>query len=540
MPLTDKYLKYSPEITLEIFTLVYNKLIDLKWAPNEMRSIRTMWKEFDVFPFLCDLGYSGMKLFGTFSASRYNDTETTVQEILGYDPFVKDDFVLPKKWHVRVTKENYNVLNNWRVNIIKYSRDNFDVAYEIILQDGSGGSAKAHKGETEITFDQFKKYVLKEAIETSKETNPEYVECLENHDTQFTKGKIYKVINSEFNSIEVDLDDNGKPNSWHKKFFKPSTKEAFDAQKEKQLKQAVHCTTQEEWDFVTEKLGYKWSEYSKWSVHKNNTCINLKRLGFGTAGVAYKGYQILSFQEWCDLNGYKMEKEVKFKVGKWYKCKNHNYAIKYLREKAYDFSHVIVYSDIIDDNKNYKSYSEGKTGVGYTDGIGWYELKDLSEIQQYLPDDHPDKIKPAIKQTKNIQNEFKVGDWVKWRDGHIDTIKKHCDRFKDSWYLNEVYASCSEKVLKHATPEEINNHLISIGQIPADEPLNTGIEPNKSNTYQAISIQRDANPQCTFNFIKINGQEILKPKMILSIDDEELPMINIIKTNTIKQLLSDD
>ena len=29
-----------------------------------------------------------------------------------------------------------------------------------------------------------------------------------------------------------------------------------------------------------------------------------------------------------------------------------------------------------------------------------------------------------------------------------------------------------------------------------------------------------------------------KPKMILSTDDEELPMVNIIKTNTIKQLLN--
>ena len=28
---------------------------------------------------------------------------------------------------------------------------------------------------------------------------------------------------------------------------------------DKPLKQAVHCKTQEEWDFVTDKLGYKWT-----------------------------------------------------------------------------------------------------------------------------------------------------------------------------------------------------------------------------------------------------------------------------------------
>ena len=71
------------------------------------------------------------------------------------------------------------------------------------------------------------------------------------------------------------------------------------------------------WDFVTEKLGYKWSKLSKWNTYKDNTCINLNKLGFGTADVAYKGHQILSFQEWCDLNGYKMRNEVKFEVGAW-------------------------------------------------------------------------------------------------------------------------------------------------------------------------------------------------------------------------------
>ena len=29
MPLTGKYLKYSPEITLEIFTLIWDKLVEL-------------------------------------------------------------------------------------------------------------------------------------------------------------------------------------------------------------------------------------------------------------------------------------------------------------------------------------------------------------------------------------------------------------------------------------------------------------------------------------------------------------------------------
>jgi len=46
------------------------------------------------------------------------------------------------------------------------------------------------------------------------------------------------------------------------------------------------------------------------------------------------------------------------------------------------------------------------------------------------------------------------------------------------------------------------------------------------------------------NFRKFVGNigkdVIFKSQIILSIDDEELPMVNIIKTKTIKQLLNND
>ena len=174
----------------------------------------------------------------------------------------------------------------------------------------------------------------------------------------------------------------------------------------------------------------------------------------------------------------------KFTVGTWYKLNNWISKFHHLEE-------------------NYKFYGENiNTYTGYLDPLGWLSLSDytpialsIEEVQQYLPDGHPDKIKPNQK--------FEVGDWVVWKYGYIDTIKRHCNSYSDSWYLSERYNSCSELALRHATQEEINNHLISIGQIPADEPLNTD-----------------------------------SLKMILSIDNEELPMVSIIKTNTVKQLLN--
>ena len=98
----------------------------------------------------------------------------------------------------------------------------------------------------------------------------------------------------------MDLSNNNR--------FKPSTKAAFDLQNQPKqlLKQAVHCETQEQWNFVTEKLGYEWKA-AAWTDYGNNTCVNLEYKGFGTADVAYNGYQILSFSDWCAQSNYEFQ-----------------------------------------------------------------------------------------------------------------------------------------------------------------------------------------------------------------------------------------
>ena len=232
-----------------------------------------------------------------------------------------------------------------------------------------------------------------------------------------------------------------------------------------------------------------------------------------------------------------MEKKVEFEVGKWYRvtdgtCKSIGKDIWYVKSPKL-INGIIICEEYI----FHKIYKEGNFGR-----LGEYTFTEVSnkEIQQYLPEEHPDKIKSNIK--------FEVGDWVVNLENSISySVNEICKISK----INKTHLACENKPqgedsmkpfnkFRHATPEEINNHLISIGQIPIGELLNTGIESNKNGSYSCISVNRGENPQCTFNSIKLNGQEILKPKMILSIDDEELPMINIIKTNTIKQLLNND
>ena len=90
MPLTGKYLKYSPEITLEVFTLIWDKLSKIYQShSNGVKLEYNYFKKNNGFLRLIDNNSS----FGVYY-SKEHLIETTVQEILGYDPFVKD-FILP-------------------------------------------------------------------------------------------------------------------------------------------------------------------------------------------------------------------------------------------------------------------------------------------------------------------------------------------------------------------------------------------------------------------------------------------------------------
>jgi len=517
MPLNNKYLKYSPEITLEIFTLIIDKLISdygqsTRWIIN-YDEFKANWK-YIVIKNEIRNSYNWF-----VDNNCQHTTETTIQEILGYDPFVKE-FVLPEKWFIKSTKENCNVLHKWK--IAKGYSDSPGGWYAVDHR-GVGIQSEDANEIAEITFDQFKKYVLKEPIE-EKEIIPEYVECFDStsqNPVGIENGKIYKVLskiqcNCKDNSDIYLLDCIGAKNkacwdcnkslpnnAYRVSRFKPSTKEAFDIQNNSKsiekwsvwsyivalsnkldsysvasikkgniyeitcnglefyddkndwicasiqsdgnkfkwfatkseaeefaktliqpvkhgngilgavepkqpLKQAVHCKTQEEWDFVTEKLGYKW-ELGSWDKYENESCINLEDIGFGTLGVAYKS--AYTFQEWCDLNGYKMEKEVKFEVGKWYICLCNKNLYKCSGNSNTNFYHSEAINPT---NKRISNIEPGLNKTNSTSALIEYfnsnKLASIEEIQKFLPDNHPDKL--PLKTKEMILDESHIGKLV--------------------------------------------------------------------------------------------------------------------------------
>lgn len=705
MPLKGKYLKYSPEITPEIFTLIWDKL-KLIFPNGTIYDWVEVW-DFDTFK---EKGYisiwgSGKYCFGINCCPGIgNHIETTVQEILGYDPFVKEGFVLPKKWFVKHNK----IIGKWFDNKLStycYENSNFNYLYYPAHND-------SHIFDTvledyiEITFEQFKKYVLKESIDTSKEVIPEYVECICNESSEFTVGKIYKTNNTSATGwYRFDKDDDGEQNGWDARNFKPSTKEAFNAQNKPKpiekwsvgsyvvflkdnlqnnsrkigdiskiknvrtnaidfednmgnnidgdfsvvtnlkwfatkfeaeefaktlvepvkhgngildtveqlqeltafpsigfcktdrislriylknkfpnctvkqwyskysivawnessywwcesksnrpeytfeqlekfldvleakqpLKQAVHCTTQEEWDFVQSKFNENGLYASQWNTYKEESCISLfkddSRGGY-TSRNHFKidRIDIVSFQEWCQQGGYTMEKEVEFEVGKWYRYDD--WYLKYLKHD----DGLFIASEYISSDR---IYSKGQSYFGSNDENK--SLCSIEEIQQYLPEGHPDKIK---------SNDFKVGDWVYFKGGgnsitneswKIGTVLKIKLVLKDSLVFN----GCSNHIdgFRHATPEEIQLH--------AWKKYGNTILSNSSYGIGKTSSIEIGNKMHEEYFKNINhGSEVFieqsigrldrSNKMILSINDEELPMVSIIKTNTIKQLLNND
>lgn len=447
--LTDDYLKYSPEITLEIFTLIYNKLIESGLKP--VHTLGSAWREFSGrYSYLyC---YNDKKL-NQFNEPPKNGREITVQEILGYNPFVKDGFVLPKKWYLRTTPETDNILCEWRGckhssgydSILVFNPESeWSICWE--------NSDNIHK-YSEITFEQFKKYVLKESIETSKETIPEYVECINVATCNTKVGEIFKCRQID-NSFEWEYNNKTIKNysSWDgwrvpwsdklpQKHFKPSTKEAFDAQNQPKqpLKQAVHCTTQEEWDFVSDKIGYKFT--TKFELRVNDTINPALQSCECKSFYERRGeYQLLSFQKWCNLNGYKMEKEVKFEVGKWYYFESYDSKVpnivrcdELISNSFKSNNWVMVYNHV-------QKPLFGAWNFNYI-----HNSKELSieEVQQYLPEGHPDKL--PLKKEKMILNENLIGKLVSLTyDRKFYTEVLVTKEYNTIYLLNNNYSNNNE------------------------------------------------------------------------------------------------
>lgn len=102
--------------------------------------------------------------------------------------FLEEEFVLPEKWYIKVTKENKETLGKWRKRGTcgVMSMDNTNIKGYITYQEGYWTNSLPEYPE--ITFDQFCKYVLK------KENNMKEKEIIR-----------YKLIKPEYEKAVDDI-----------------------------------------------------------------------------------------------------------------------------------------------------------------------------------------------------------------------------------------------------------------------------------------------------------------------------------------------
>jgi hypothetical protein len=87
-------------------------------------------------------------------------TEITFEQFKKY-VLKEPEFVLPKKWYIAITPDNSKVINDWKIKQEYHSPIGEHTKY--VSENGASYLSKVFFGNyTEITFEQFKKYVLKE------------------------------------------------------------------------------------------------------------------------------------------------------------------------------------------------------------------------------------------------------------------------------------------------------------------------------------------------------------------------------------------
>ena len=243
----------------------------------------------------------------------------------------------------------------------------------------------------------------------------------------------------------------------------------------KYVYEVVHCKTQDEWDFVLDKLNYTKNTSKDWSIYKANSCLNInKDLRAELAYYLKENAKIYSFQEWCDKFGHKPDFKPKFEVGKWYKDTKHE-PFLYIK-----FSHL--------ENDNIFS-SERISGDGYflknndlwlSFRRNWVLLTDLSEIQPYLPDGHPDKLS---KQTSDNIPEYVecVKGLYGLKVGSIYSVNSSGKVIDGTVNNYRVNIEDSSEYFKPSTKEAFKNKTGSLFSKNFNNPLNKVLELPKSS-----------------------------------------------------------
>jgi hypothetical protein len=157
----------------------------------------------------------------------------------------------------------------------------------------------------------------------------------------------------------------------------------------KGTKTAILCTTQKEWDGITALLGYKWNN-AEWFHNNQKSCINCEENLYSDLNYYNEQkYTILPALDFLN------NEEQQFIVGKWYKIGAYKAYFKFKSiTTEYGFDKV-SYFDCIWNGGTLRSNNSICNTQATNSAV---LLTDLTEIQQFLPSNHPDKIKEQPKQ----------------------------------------------------------------------------------------------------------------------------------------------
>lgn len=147
------------------------------------------------------------------------------------------------------------------------------------------------------------KYVPKTTPMKIDQQTPEYYEYVNNYENNFTKGRIYKIINPlDINATNNFIDNTGSANGFahnNHKYFKPSTKDAFDKQEN---------TKKEKITYISKPFGF-----NKWYKFGNNGLVYVisEREGYGFKNLSNNVWYTLGNQStsYFDLSNLKLATE---------------------------------------------------------------------------------------------------------------------------------------------------------------------------------------------------------------------------------------
>ena len=151
------------------------------------------------------------------------------------------------------------------------------------------------------------------------------------------------------------------------------------------------------------------------------------------------------------------------------------------------------------------------------------------------------KKKYTIKELETSDKLIIYLDSIEEHDKIRNVSKRICDYFGNYCYslYERTYSSSSSKSHPGAYRDSI---ILTIDDIIFEDSIENGNKEISDESYIGKFISfRYNNRFYNKALIKfLTTEETPKPKVILSIDNEELLMVNITKTNSLKQLLNND